>query len=192
MPVVLQVAVSLDGRIARGDGAVDWLPAPDDAAEQASDERWSWADFWGSVRAIVMGRASYEMVHQSGGWHHDEVPTWVYTSRELDPPPPHPAIHTTSASPQDLVTEIRESLQDGEDGIIWLFGGGHVVAQFEEAACIDRWELAVMPTLLGEGIPLWPRELPQRDLRLVGSEAQPGGWIMLVYERAERDAPAES
>ena len=56
------IATSLDGYIARLDGAIDWLPAP----EPAGDD-YGYNAFMDSVDAIVMGRNTYELVLTLGG-----------------------------------------------------------------------------------------------------------------------------
>ena len=50
---VVYVGVSLDGFIACKDGSVDWLPDPPEG------EDLGWAEFFGSIDAIVMGRATF-------------------------------------------------------------------------------------------------------------------------------------
>lgn len=181
LPVVLQVAVSVDGLIARPDGSVDWLVMPEGDEGAAM-----WNAFISRVKAIIMGRATFDMV-LGFGWSYGDIPTWVYTTRPLPSPLPHPAIHATTKAPEDLVPEIRAAVRDSadEDGLIWLEGGGQIVAMYEAADRIDEWQLGIMPTRLGDGLPLWPGTLPQRDLSLVDVERHDGDWVMLTYRRRE-------
>lgn len=55
------IATSLDGFIARPDGAIDWLPAPD-------DEDYGYEAFIGAIDVLVMGRHTYETVLGFGAW----------------------------------------------------------------------------------------------------------------------------
>lgn len=185
LPVVVDVAVSLDMRIAHADDDMGWLAGDPSSAEPADDGPSAIEVFWGSVRALVMGRGMYESVFAHGEWPYETLPCWVCTTRPLDPPAPHDGVRPTTLEPAALVAGISAQLEAAKaaDGVIWLMGGGRTVARFEAADAIDRWRLSIMPTRLGAGTPLWPGTLPQRDLRLIEVARDPGGWARLVYER---------
>jgi dihydrofolate reductase len=70
--------------------------------------------------------------------------------------------------------------RSGKD--IWLFGGGALFRSLLDAGLVDRVEVAIMPVLLGQGIPLLPAGEPSHKLRLAGSKTLPSGIAMLTYE----------
>jgi dihydrofolate reductase len=62
-------------------------------------------------------------------------------------------------------------------------GGGESLASFDEDGLVDRWELAIIPVLLGEGAPLFPhRARPVTPLRLVDNRALGNGIVQVEYE----------
>jgi dihydrofolate reductase len=52
-----------------------------------------------------------------------------------------------------------------------------------KADLVDQVDLAIMPVLLGAGIPLFPSGFPQRDFKLIENKTYSAGVIALQYER---------
>lgn len=165
------IAVSLDGRIARPDGAVDWLA--DFPAEDFGFEA-----FLAGVDAILMGRATYEAVRRLGDWPHPDKTTVVVTSRPLPDPP---AGVEAQGGPLDA---IASGLEARGLARVWIEGGGRIVSAMLALGRLDVLEMAVIPVVLGDGIPLFPPGAPETKLRLMRCEAKPRGALHLVYERA--------
>ena len=67
---------------------------------------------------------------------------------------------------------------------VWIEGGGRVIRSMVALGKLDVLELALIPTVLGDGIPLFPRGTGRLRLRLVKCEAKARGALRLVYERA--------
>jgi dihydrofolate reductase len=68
---------------------------------------------------------------------------------------------------------------------IWLLGGGRTLRAFLEADLIDRWQLHVVPVVLGSGIPFLPKlGFRVRDMSLIRTKSYPSGVVELCYERA--------
>ena len=84
-------------------------------------------------------------------------------------------IHSDAAA---SVSALRE--QDGKD--IWLMGGGGLFRSLLEARLVDAVEVALVPVLLGAGIPLLPGPFGQFDLALTSSKALGSGLVMLTYQ----------
>ena len=171
------IAMSLDGKIARPDGSFYWL-------EGYPPQEFGFDAFLAEVDAIVMGRATYETVRGFGDWPHPGKPTFVVTSRPLDllsgdPPPgvePRPADFAT------LAAELEGPSGVGGYRRVWVEGGGRVIKGMMEAGKLDVLEMAMLPLVLGDGIPLFPAGTPGLGLRLVKCEPRAGGALHLVYE----------
>lgn len=151
------IATSLDGFIARPDGALDWLPGADAAADDfdgTPDDGSGYDAFMAGVDVIVMGRATYDTVLDFGiGWPYPR-PVVVLTSRPLDSVPDGADVRRDQGS----VTEVVERLD--EDGFTHAYvDGGNVIQQFLAADLIDAMTITVVPVLLGQGIRLFG-ELP--------------------------------
>jgi dihydrofolate reductase len=167
------IAASLDGKIARPDGGVeDWLAADFPAEDFGFDA------FLGSVDAILMGRGSYDAARRHGDWPYPGRPTIVMTTRKLQDPP-----HEVQARSGDMAAVAAE-LADRGHRRVWIFGGGGIIRSMIALGRLDILEMALIPRILGEGIPLFPSGTGELALRLVKCEAKAKGALHLVYERA--------
>ena len=179
--VILYVASSLDGYIARPDGAVDWL---DDIPEQGEGpaEDYGYGEFIAGVGVVMMGRATYEQL----------------LSFDVDYPYPGTegfVFSRTRAGEQDENVQFVDGadipglvnrLKASSDKNIWLIGGGLLVQEFLKLDLIDRMEIFILPVILGEGIPLFPPPTPQISLNLVAVRSHDNGMAQLTYVRASQ------
>ena len=166
------IAMSLDGKIARPDGSFDWL-------EGYPPQEFGLEAFLAEVDAIVMGRATYEIVRGLGDWPHPGKQTLVVTSRPLADPP-----EGVEARPADFAA-IAAELEGRACRRVWLEGGGQVIRGMMAAGKLDVLEMAVLPLVLGDGIPLFPKGTPGLGLRLAKCEPRTGGALHVIYEAVQ-------
>jgi dihydrofolate reductase len=166
------IAVSLDGRIARPDGATDWL------MDQAPPEEFGVDAFYAGVDAILMGRGTYDAVRAMGEWPYPGKRVVVVTHRALDDAP-----EGVEARAGDLAAIVAAMEAQGL-GRVWVEGGGEIIRQMIAIGRLDVLEMGVMPRVLGAGIPLFPEGTPDTRWRLVSCATRSGGALHLVYERA--------
>lgn len=170
-----QVAASLDGFIAAEDGSYDWIPMDPDIDFPA---------LFAQFDTLVMGRKTYEtMQGYEGGIDENGVygkKTYVF-SRTLVPAD-HPAVTIVSDDVARTVAELKS--QPGKD--VWLFGGGNLFRQLLDAGLVDTVEIAVVPVLLGSGIPLLPPG-GRVSLELAAQQLySKTGTVLLEYKVAAR------
>jgi dihydrofolate reductase len=136
-------ACSLDNRLARPDGTVDWLLWSDEAAAIMTE-------FWKTVDTVLMGRKTYEVARRMGGHSggYGGVTNYVF-SRTLPPQPDGVTLVHDEA--EAFVRRLKE--QSGKD--ICLMGGGELARALFEARLIDRVGLNIHPVLLGSGVPVF-------------------------------------
>ena len=124
---------------------------------------------------IILGRKTYELTQQQPGPAMPGVQSYVFsrTLRQDDCPGV-----VVSDDPTTTLSELKG--QSGKD--IWLFGGGSLFASLLQLGLVDAVEVAVMPVLLGEGIPLLPHSSSQRKLRLTENKVlEKTGTVTLSY-----------
>jgi dihydrofolate reductase len=155
-------ATSLDGFIADESHSLDWLFTRD----QDHGGVLNYADFYAAVGALAMGSTTYEWVleHELADkdpadwrWPYD-VPTWVFTHRELTVVP-SAGIRFTSADVGAVHAEMVAAAA-GRD--VWIVGGGDLAGQFADARLLDEVIVYVAPVTLGSGAPLLPRRVELR------------------------------
>lgn len=165
--VTLQLALTLDGYIARLDGSVDFL---DDINPSFKDE---FKEFIKSIDTIIMGRGTYEKMLEFGEIPFNDKKIYVLTSKDL-------------SSHQENVIFTNEDIKDiikSEDNNIWLFGGSKVIQSSINLDLIDEFQLYIVPKIIGDGIPLFLENDGLSNLELVRHE-QFDNDIMLVYKKA--------
>lgn len=143
------IATSLDGFIAGKNGNLDWLDEANAGIPKGED--CGFDKFMSSVDALVMGRKTYEKVRSFGQWPYGETPVIVQSSRAIKFPPGTP--DTVSYSSESPVGLMRRLADEGV-GHVYV-DGGITIQSFLRAGLINEITLTVIPTILGEGIPLF-------------------------------------
>ena len=162
-----QVAASLDGFIAGPKGDYDWI---------VSDPSIDFGALFKEFDTAVMGRKTYEVMTAQGGTGAMKGLDVVVFSRSLSPKTMK-GVRITKDDAADAVRALKK--QPGGD--IWLFGGGALFRSLLDARLVDTVEVALIPVLLGDGIPLLPAGASTR-LELVDQITLPtSGIIMLSY-----------
>jgi len=161
-----QVATSLDGYIAGPNGEADWIIMDPDI---------DFDSLFAQFDTFLMGRRTFEVAGAGGGFASSGARTFVF-SRTLRPDD-HPGVTVVRNVSAETVGPIRaQATRD-----IWLFGGGTLFRSFLEAGLVDTVEVAVMPVLLGGGVPLVSSPIRHATLTLTGHHVYGTGIVSLEY-----------
>jgi dihydrofolate reductase len=167
--IIYYVAVSADGFIARPDGDVAWLDRPQTAGD------YGMAAFYKTIDTVLMGRKTYEVGLKLGQDGYAGKRNYVF-SRTLRPRP-RARIQIVSGDVGELAWKLRA--EEGRN--VWLVGGGELAAAFLDAGQLDEMIVHVMPTIVGEGIPLLQPRHRTIELRLRSARTYRDGVLRLHY-----------
>ncbi|MGE0440514.1 MAG: dihydrofolate reductase family protein [Gemmatimonadales bacterium] len=178
--VTIHMAASLDGFIARRDGAIEWLETADEYADGETMSPEAVADFLKTIECYVMGSRTYETALRfeatGAGWAYGDKPTVVLTSREL--PRTRETIEFFSGDLAELITErLRPRYRS-----IWVVGGGAVAGECVRRGLADEIYYSVLPVLIGDGLSFFDRLGSDVPLHLAGVRAYRNGIVELRYE----------
>jgi dihydrofolate reductase len=167
--IILYVAVSADGFIARPDGDVAWLDRPRTAGD------YGMAAFYKTVDTVLMGRKTYEVGLKFGQKAYAGKKNYVF-SRTL-----RPTVKARVEVVSGDVGELAWKLRSEEGKHIWLVGGAELAAAFLDAGQLDELIIHVIPTLIGEGIPLIQPRHRSVELTLLSTRTYRDGVLRLRY-----------
>jgi dihydrofolate reductase len=162
-------AVSLDGYIAGPNGEYDWIVMDPEVDFAAMMKRYD---------TFLIGRKTFDVMRRMGS---DKQKTPgiqnIIFSRTL-----RPADFPKTRIEDDAVRVVQELRgQPGKD--IALFGGGELFRSLLAARLVDHIEVAMIPVLLGGGIPLLPSPAPRAKLAFRKQRVyEKTGTVLLEYE----------
>jgi dihydrofolate reductase len=174
--IIVHIATSADGYIARPDGDFSWLNRP------RPKGNYGYAAFFKSVDTILWGYKTYakglEMGMEKGmkaAGFGPQIKNYVFSRQPRESTVP--AFQFVSEPLKTFAQRLRA--QPGKD--VWMMGGGEIIASFLDHGEIDEFRIHVIPILIGEGIPLiQPRHRSIR-LKLLSTKAFTDGVVLLHY-----------
>jgi dihydrofolate reductase len=180
--IIVYIATSADGYIARLDGSVDWLDRPRTAGDYGI------GSFYRSIDTILWGRKTYEVALRfqkqgvKGAAFDPRVSNYVFSGRPPRSKPPAVEFVT------EPIPKFTKRLRMTPGKHIWMMGGAGLIASFLDAGQIDEFIIHVVPTFIGEGIPLIAPRHRTVPLALRSCRHYSDGVVRLHYEVSRRGA----
>ena len=164
------VGTSVDGFIARANGALDFLPP-------GGGEPHGYEEFVATVDALVIGRKTFETVLTFDTWPYGAKPVFVLSSRLLEIPAlPGAVVERMSGTPAEIVAQLASR------GIQHIYvDGGITIQRFLQAGLIQRLIITRVPVLIGDGIPLFGPLQNDITLRHVTTREYVSGLVQSEY-----------
>ena len=184
--IIVYIASSADGYIARADGTVDWLNRPRTAGD------YGMSAFYRSIDTILWGRKTLDIAlgfqkkGLKGSSFDASVKNYVFSRKS--PRKPVPGVEFVNEPINDFARRLRNTPGKG----IWMMGGAGIIGSFLDANEIDEFIIHVIPTMIGEGIPLVQPKQRTVSLSLKAVERFKDGVIRLHYEVLRATTPRKS
>jgi len=180
--VIVYIATSADGYIARPDGDVEWLnrlPHKFDYGMRA---------FYRSIDTILWGRKTYDWLlayekktgATKGSMFDKKVANYIFSRK-----PPRTSVPSVEFVSEPVKTFARR-LRAKSGKHVWMMGGGGLIASFLDEGEIDEFDIHVIPIFIGDGIPLVAPRHRDIPLRLRSSQKYPDGVVRLRYQVPKR------
>jgi dihydrofolate reductase len=170
--IIVYIATSADGFIGRPDGSVDWLDRPRPKDNYGMDA------FYKSIDTILWGR-------RRTTWH-STFKKKAWPGRPSIPKSRTMSSHTIRRNRRrrrawnsSRNQSKRSQPVCGKKGDIRMMGGAGIIRSFLDEAEIDEFMIHVIPTFIGEGIPLIAPRRRTVPLKLISSTKFTDGVVKL-------------
>lgn len=170
--LILYIAISLDGYIAKTDDDLTWL---DKVAAEGED--YGYGEFIKTVDAAIVGRKTYDKVLSMGvDFPHGDKDCYIITRT------PRPAIGNIKFYSGDLVQLVAD-LKSRPGKNIFCDGGAEVVTLLMNEQLIDEFIISIIPVFLGDGVRLFKDGRPESDIQLLSIKSFSSGLVQLHYQK---------
>ncbi len=166
------IAISLNGKIARPNGDVDWL----DAIPNPDKLDYGYFAFYDSIDTTIQGSKTYEKVKS---WDipfpYPEKKNYVITRQQDLSDTEH--VTFVKNNHIDFIKSLKK--EEGKD--IWLIGGGLINTMCFNENLIDEMYIHIIPIIIPEGIGLFGSIPIESQMKLLDSKTYSTGVVELRY-----------
>lgn len=174
--LILYIAQSIDGFIAKTDGNLDWLT--EDEKPDGDLNKYGYLDLLESVDTTLMGYNTYkEILNFDIPFPYPDKKNYVFSRSHVknDNNP----VEFVASNVAEFVRDLKNL--SGKD--IWLIGGGEINKLLLNANLIDEMIISVKPVVLGNGVPLFAQGSDQKKFRFRSSKMFDDGLVQLVMQK---------
>ena len=170
------LGMSVDGFIARLDGDIAWLTGGADenaAPDDGEGGDFGFGEFVGGIDALVMGRATYDVIAPFGEWPYQGRPVHVLSTTLEPGADARITVHRTF---DDAVAAVAAA------GYRRVYvDGGRTVHQFLRAGLVADLTLSRVPVLIGTGHTPFGELAADIPLEHVRTRTFAGGMVQSTY-----------
>lgn len=164
--VILYIAQSLNGHIARKDGSLDWLPQ-----FSQDGEDYGYKKMYDEITTVVMGNTTYKQIQTFGSFPYPNKKCFVFSKSQKGNDK-----HVSFTN-----QTIKQFLQKNTNETIWLVGGSKLIESFIKENAIDEYIITTIPIIIKDGIPLFKNVIKDCSLQLKSQSAFKSGLVQTTY-----------
>ncbi|WP_034551289.1 dihydrofolate reductase family protein [Carnobacterium funditum] len=173
--VILNLAISLDGRIVDEKNQFDWIHGDGDKSNN-TDNQFSFSVFLNACDTLILGKTAYNDL-PSGSIELFAGKRIVVLTHSTD----KPKTENIEFFNGDLATLVKDlKLIAGKD--IWVFGGASVCNSLIKEDLIDEYIIGMIPVIVGNGTRLFADGNPLLELHLEQYTVDEG-IVIIIYSR---------
>lgn len=167
---ILYISMSLDGYIAKVEDDLSFLEIVEKEGED-----YGYTNFITKVDTVIIGRKTYDWITSQVEFPYTDKITYIITRT--------PKINNQDKIyyTNDLRSLIVKLKQEAGQNIFCV-GGAEIVDTLLKENLIDEMIISIIPILLGNGIALFKKDVPEQKLNLLSTKQFDSGLIQLHYE----------
>jgi dihydrofolate reductase len=167
--IVLFIAASLDGYIAKENDDLQWLMETEGEGDNGYTEMYE------TIDTIIMGKRTYDyVVEHTETFPYLDKKCYVFSNSEK-------GSNGNVEFVNEDVVEFTKRLKSQEGSKIWMVGGGNLLREFFKNNLIDEYVVTITPHILGSGVPLFQDKNPEINLTLTDTKRF-GQFVNLYYK----------
>jgi len=170
--IIVHIAMSADGYIARPDDDIEWLTSRPAPKGFYGIER-----FMKSIDTTLFGRKTYDVSLRMGAAFDSTSRSYVFSRR-----PPPASVPAGVEFVSEPIGPFVKRLKRERGKNIWMMGGGDLIASFLDEGAIDEFVISIVPVFIGEGIPLIAPRHRHVQLHLRGIKRFADGVVQVHYD----------
>lgn len=171
--IISYIAISLDGKIARQNGEVDWL----DKIPNPDNSDYGYQAFYDGIDTTIMGGVTYrEVLGFDVEFPYKGKSNYVFTRDQSKTEDEN--VRFVSDNFDEFIADLKASSKKN----IWLIGGGQMNTFFLKNGWLDEMIVSIMPVVIGAGLPLFTDDTPDRQLELIDETIHSSGVVELKYK----------
>jgi dihydrofolate reductase len=171
--LVLYIAMSLDGFIAKKDDSLDFL-----SIVETPNEDYGYAEFTNTIDTVIWGRKTFDKVRSFGpDIPHADKKVYVISKSKVG--------IDGHVEYSNYVVDLVKKLKSEKGKDIYCDGGAEIVTLLIRSGLFDRIIISVIPHILGDGIRLFKENNLEQRLSLKKSVSYPSGLVQLCYDVVE-------
>jgi dihydrofolate reductase len=178
--IILYIATSIDGYIAKSDGNLDWLtqfPNP-------TNEDYGYSELLSNCESIIIGSRTFTEINKFDiEWPYSNFKTYVI-SRQKNFEINTPNTELYSGDLKELINKLMINTSKN----CWVVGGGKLVESLLNQNLIDEMIISIIPVLIGNGIPLFHKSSSESKWGLVETKKYDSGVVTLTYTKQNSNA----
>ncbi len=168
--LILYIAMSLDGYIAKKDDSIDFL-----SQLEVANEDYGYTEFLSTIDTVIWGRKTFDKVLSFGiDLPHKDKKVFVISSSRSG--------KVGHAEYSNQLIDLVKRLKSEEGKNIYCDGGAEIVNQLLQHKLIDQLIISVIPHVLGDGILLFHGNHTEQSIRYKRSVSYPSGLVQLWYD----------